>query len=715
MRVPHSTNASAPTRREPRTAPRPTAAWAGVALVGLLSCRAAPPTEGADADGAAARMDAMVAAGVEARLAAMFPGTRPPYSAESLRSALLGGLLVAEGEEEQLIAWVRAGEYEKARELLARRLAQADWDAARRAVEAGDARAALARYDQACERLPRERDLRLERAEQIAAVARLDGDAPLMADALAEFEAVLAGGADFRAALGAARAAAGCGAWERGLGHARAALAEGTSGEAADDTAGRGAARLVAADLCLRSARALREAGEGGRALERSEEGLDLLRDALVDAPDERWARRALVDELQVLSRHAAARDEALAGLAALGDDAALLAALSTSARALSGRELLLADLRALAARRPEWPALRHELGRALHEEGLEQLDLAREQDAAVARARAAFEEAERDFALAARDADLRADADAFRAVARCALGWLDLRAGELESARRRFLSVQDLGLAMLRVESLPLVPCAVSGLHALGARFAGRAEDPLAEQSLDALESAARIYAFLHESEPEVVDWANNAGFFQRDLAVALEIRARELDSKDEVADAERLRARARETMEASWRCYKSAARLAPEDVRIVNDAGLVLAYYLQREAPLAKELLLRAVALGERQVGALEAELDAADSAEAREQARRRLEEVATALGDACQNLGVLCLTLEGDPRAAKAWLERSLGTGVDPREEVRGKGGFLERCQAALDSGIDTRLRPEQRWAAPAARRANAKKKS
>jgi hypothetical protein len=49
------------------------------------------------------------------------------------------------------------------------------------------------------------------------------------------------------------------------------------------------------------------------------------------------------------------------------------------------------------------------------------------------------------------------------------------------------------------------------------------------------------------------------------------------------------------------------------------------------------------------------------------------------------------------------------------VDPREEVRGKGGFLERCQAALDSGIDTRLRPEQRWAAPAARRANAKKKS
>jgi hypothetical protein len=653
----------------------------------------------------------LVEAGVASRLAELFPEARPPYSAESLRAALLGGALVAQGEEEQLIAWVRAGEYEKARELLARRLAQADWDAARLAVASGDARAALARYDLALERLPRERLLRLERAEQIAAVASLDGDAPLMADALAEFEAVLAGGSDVRAALGAARAASGCGAFERGVAHARAALAEAATSAAP----GLAMARLVAADLCLRSARALRESGEGGRALERSEEGLALLRDALRGAPEDAWARRALVDELQVLARHAAARDEAIAGLAALGPDARLLAALATSARALSGRELLLSDLRALAARQPEWSALRHELGRALHEEGLEQLDLAREQDEAAARARLAFEEEEREFALAARDPALRADADAFRAVARCALGWLDLRAGELEAARRSFLSVQDLGLALLRVESPPLVPCAVAGLHALGARFAERAQDPLAKEALDALESAARIYAFLHESEPDVVDWANNAGFFQRDLAVALEFRAREMESKDDAAGAERLAARARETMEASWRSYKAAARLAPEDVRIRNDAGLVLAYYLQREVPLAKQMLLEAVELGEAQVRALEATLRGAESDEQRESARRRLEEVATALGDACQNLGVLCLTLEGDPRAAKEWLLRSLETGVDPREEVRGKGGFLERCQAAIDSGIDPRLRPEQRWAAPAALRATAKKKS
>ncbi|MEY2747008.1 MAG: hypothetical protein RL112_2050 [Planctomycetota bacterium] len=709
MRVPTQSHAAARAPLASRGAAGPGFSWPCAALLSLLGCRAAPSAPAADLE--AARLQELVEAGVASRLAELFPEARPPYSAESLRAALLGGALVAQGEEEQLIAWVRAGEYEKARESLARRLAQADWDAARLAVASGDARAALARYDLALERLPRERLLRLERAEQIAAVASLDGDAPLMADALAEFEAVLAGGSDVRAALGAARAASGCGAFERGVAHARAALAE----AAASEPPKLAMARLVAADLCLRSARALRESGEGGRALERSEEGLALLRDALRGAPEDAWARRALVDELQVLARHAAARDEAIAGLAALGPDARLLAALATSARALSGRELLLSDLRALAARQPEWSALRHELGRALHEEGLEQLDLAREQDEAAARARLAFEEEEREFALAARDPALRADADAFRAVARCALGWLDLRAGELEAARRSFLSVQDLGLALLRVESPPLVPCAVAGLHALGARFAERAQDPLAKEALDALESAARIYAFLHESEPDVVDWANNAGFFQRDLAVALEFRAREMESKDDAAGAERLAARARETMEASWRSYKAAARLAPEDVRIRNDAGLVLAYYLQREVPLAKQMLLEAVELGEAQVRALEATLRGAESDEQRESARRRLEEVATALGDACQNLGVLCLTLEGDPRAAKEWLLRSLETGVDPREEVRGKGGFLERCQAAIDSGIDPRLRPEQRWAAPAALRATAKKKS
>jgi len=711
MRVPNQTRASTLPRRESCLPADFPAVLACTVLALLSSCGAPPRAQPADAAAEAERTQALVEQGVDARLAAMFPQARPPYSADSLRSTLLGGVLVAQGEEEQLIAWVRAGEYEKARELLARRLAQVDWDAARRSVEAGDARSALARYDLALERSPRERQLRLERAEQIAAVASLDGDAPLMADALAEFEAVLAGGADIRAALGAARAAAGCAAWERGLSHARAAMAA-ASGEDAPHLA---MARLVAADLCLRSARALRDSGEGGRALELSEEGLALLHEALREAPDDQWARRALVDELQVLARHATARDEALAGLAELGSDARLLAALASSSRALAGRELWLADLRALAAKQPDWPALQHELGRALHEEGLEQLDLAREQDEAAVRARAAFDEAERSFALAANDVVLRPDADAFRAVARCALGWLDLRAGELEAARRRFLSVQDLGLALLRVESSPLVPCAVAGLHALGARFAERAQDPLKKEALDALESAARIYAFLHESEPEVVDWANNAGFFQRDLAVALEIRARELESKDDSAGAGQLFSRARETMEASWRCYKAAARLAPDDARITNDAGLVLAYYLQRDVPLAKQMLLRAVELGERQVRELESALRASESEEARESARRRLEEVSTALGDACQNLGVLCLTLEGDPRAAKAWLVRSLETGVDPREEVRGKGGFLERCAAAIDAGIDTRLRPEQRWAAPAAPGASTKKKS
>ena len=156
MRVPNQNRASTLTRRESCLRADFPAVLACTVLALFCSCGAPPRAQPADAAAEAERTQALVEQGVDARLAEMFPQARPPYSADSLRSTLLGGVLVAQGEEEQLIAWVRAGEYEKARELLARRLAQVDWDAARRSVEAGDARSALARYDLALERSPRE-------------------------------------------------------------------------------------------------------------------------------------------------------------------------------------------------------------------------------------------------------------------------------------------------------------------------------------------------------------------------------------------------------------------------------------------------------------------------------------------------------------------------------------------------------------------------------
>lgn len=680
------------------------------AVLGLAAfaaaCRSTP--EAAPEPAAEAQERALQAA-VDQRLRQLFPEVSGAPTREAIRQALLADTLVAQGEEEQLVAWLRAGDYEQASALLVRRLAEREWTRARELAAKGDVRGALALYDQALERLPREAALRLEHAEASLRLAQADGDQLLHEAALSEFEAVLVAGASRRASLGAARCARALGRVERGVAHARAAVAEARADGATRPEDLRDCQR-VAADLLFAAQDEADAAGLGAAALACADEGLALLRESLAAEPADAWGWRTLATRLQSMSRTRDALAAARQGVAATGADDALLAVAVAAARAQGGREALVEELERLAAAQPAWRAVDFELGRAAYEEGLEQYDLARDRDSAREAAAGAFARAEARFAAAAADAGLREACTAFRAVGRSAQGWLALQGGAVEAARDRFFSVQDLGLAALRVEARPLVASAVAGLHACGAAFAQRAQDPLAPEALDALESAARIYAFLHESEPQVVDWANNAGFFQRDLAVALEIRARELAARqDGAAAADLVLARARETMEASYRCYGAAAVLAPDDVRIVNDTGLVLTYYLQRETPRAKELLLRAVAHGEAQVRELQAAAEEPGLADDERAARaRRLEEVATALGDAYQNLGVLALTLEGDARAAKPWFERSLATGADPREEVRGKGGFLERCEAAIASGADPRLRPEQRWAAPYAAR-------
>lgn len=680
-------------------------ALVGLALL-LAACRGtgdAPSAASAEAE------ERALQAAVDARLLQLFPEVSGAPTRDAIRQALLQRVLVAEGEEEQLIAWLRAGEYEQASELLARRLAEREWTRAKERVAAGDVRGALALYDQALEHLPREGALRLEHAETALQLAAADGDQLLLDAALLEFEAVLVGGASTRASLGAARAARALGRIDRGVSHARAAVLEARRDPATKPALVQDCLR-VAADLLFAAQDEADAAGQGAAALAYADEGLALLQESLAAAPADAWGWHTLAARLASMSRSRDALAAARAGIEALGQDDTLLAIAAAVARAQGGREALVDELRRLAAAHPAWHALDFELGRAAYEEGLEQLDLSREREAARAAAADAFTRAEASFAAAAADAARRDDCTAFRAVARSAQGWIALRSGSVEAARERFFSVQDLGLPALRIEAQPLVPSAVAGLHACGAAFAQRAQDPLAPEALDALESAARIYAFLHESEPSVVDWANNAGFFQRDLAVALEIKARELAARESQPDAANLvLARARETMEASLRAYVAAAALAPDDVRIVNDTGLVLTYYLQRETPRAKELLLRAVERGEAQVRELQIAASEAGIDETERAARaRRLEEVATALGDAYQNLGVLALTLEGDARAAQPWFERSLATGADPREEVRGKGGFLERCETAIATGADPRLRPEQRWAAPYAAR-------
>ena len=205
--------------------------------------------------------------------------------------------------------------------------------------------------------------------------------------------------------------------------------------------------------------------------------------------------------------------------------------------------------------------------------------------------------------------------------------------------------------------------------------------------------QSAAGIFERLRAYEPENSDWANNAGFFSRDASVELEFegsllcRAARGELQDQATLAElrqlagvapelrgtpaekplfaaaadeRIR-RARELMERSYAAYLDAARLVPEDVRVVNDTALVLVYYLHTDLDRAEELLMRCVRMGEEQL---------ADASLGEDQ-RWELE---NAWGDAFQNLGVMHLVLKNDPATARRYFERSVEIGPEPRPVVR-----------------------------------------
>jgi tetratricopeptide (TPR) repeat protein len=111
---------------------------------------------------------------------------------------------------------------------------------------------------------------------------------------------------------------------------------------------------------------------------------------------------------------------------------------------------------------------------------------------------------------------------------------------------------------------------------------------------------------------------------------------------------------------MEKSYAAYLEATRLAPDDVSIVNDTALIAVYHLYRDIDRAAELLEHCV-----EVGAEQLESDALD-----EKARWSLQ---NAWGDAHQNLGILYFHHKNDPETARAWFEKSIAIGPEPRPLV------------------------------------------
>ena len=134
-----------------------------------------------------------------------------------------------------------------------------------------------------------------------------------------------------------------------------------------------------------------------------------------------------------------------------------------------------------------------------------------------------------------------------------------------------------------------------------------------------------------------------NNLGFALRDHGVLL---AKNGDSKA-----------ATQEWEESWKAYGQAIRHEPQDERIVNDAGLMLVYHLERDYETAERLFKQAIELGDTKLEDMEE--DPSDTKPSVRTARRDVEE---AVGDAWQNLGVLYKKL-GKPEESRKAYENSV----------------------------------------------------
>lgn len=419
-------------------------------------------------------------------------------------------------------------------------------------------------------------------------------------------------------------------------------------------------------------------------------------------APQDPFAWRGLADLLAWEDRRDEARELLLRALAIAPDEGSLHEKLVENERARGGSDAVIATYREWTEARPE-AALGHWwLGAESLERAIAALNGGDHE------CDAQFAAAEAEFARCAELAPQYAErCDGYRALCRAGVGWCHYHRGELDLARDAFLSMEDALEGGLKWEYPGKLPSGVQALGLVIGSYLERAvkdETPPEERDL-ALEHAADAGSFLRRYQPEDANAANDAGFLNRDAAVALEqageqrlrpLLARDANGESAIPGAQELRAgaaelfaRARERMERSYEAYVAAAELAPDDARIQNDTGLVLVHYLQRDLERADAYLRRAVEIGSRQ---LDEGFEDADQEQA----------VIEAVGDACENLGVLALARRGDAAAAVPWFERSLEHAPTPRIIV--EKWYLPICAAVAAGTVDVgRVQQASYWGA------------
>ena len=595
-----------------------------------------------------------------------------------------------EPSPEAVVEAVERGDLERARELLDRLLFLDYVEQGRAQLEAGVPQDALLWLDKALAIDDSDRELLALRARGSLALAdaliaqgaggiHVEG---AFNDALASFQRA---GASPENLLGASRAAFMLGRVDDALRWAR------------------GASRLLAEEegereLFLSPEKTLAEAAfaayRSGKNAEDANAELtaelfleteDALQRMLGRATADPWVWSTLANLYRWEQRTGDALSAVERGLDRNPDDAALLGLLRDVAWEHGGATATIETLERFRIRHPDVAGGHHAAGLAHFTQALEALLAGSGDEGAFAAAE------ERLVRARATDPAWESASKSYEVMCRNGIGWVRYHAGDFDGAADAFRSMNDVlenGILWQIEDQL------LSGVRGLA--FVGDSHNQNGDWA-----RAADSFEECRALEPDNWMWANNAGFFQRDASVEMEALARRLcaAARGEVSGAElaalreaaglaeggdgsaRLRTRANELadeararMEKSYAAYKEAARLAPTNVRVVNDTALVLVYYLRRDLDFAEELLLRCVAMGEEQ-GA-NPDLD--------EEARFELE---NAWGDAFQNLGVMLATLKDDPAAALPHFRRAAEIGPAPRPVVTEL--WIPACEAgALD---------------------------
>ncbi|MCZ6597356.1 MAG: tetratricopeptide repeat protein [Planctomycetota bacterium] len=598
-------------------------------------------------------------------------------------------------EEERAIAAIQGRDYEGARAILAELLLVDYLAEAEALFDEGRPEDGLPRIDEALELSPRHPGARLLSGRgrlMLAEKMLAQGRDPTFAyeDALTDFQDAFPGAAAF---FGASRAA-------RMLGRTDEALRYALAGkevlvELADTSPEIEAVWLRTLSEATYGAyvEARRETEMDAAAVsalyEETEGALDALMGRAVDDP---WVWTTLSYLYEWEGRMADARSTLERGLDRVPDDAGMLERLSTVAIAEGGDANRLAVMSAFRERHPD-------VAGGWWQESLARFDTLLASFEQESFQPDGFRAAEQGFVRCREIDPARHEAClGYEVMCRNAVGWCLYNQGDVEGAKEAFRSMEDLfpGGMSWRIEGS--LPAGVSGLEFVASSYHEAKDWP----------AGAEVFEILHGYAPDEPKFANNAGFFNREAGVELELEGRRLcrAARGEITDPEALAAvrktagidagsagtpaereafvrtaneslrRARDHMERSRDAYLDASRLAPDDVRIVNDTALILIYYLHTDLDLAQEMLMRCVRMGEEQLQdeTLEEEL--------------RLE-LENAWGDAHENLGVLFANHKGDPEVAVGWFTKSVEIGPEPRTVIsnhwlphlRGESGHEE----------------------------------